>query len=156
MKKLIVALFFALAVVAVGPAYAADEFDRNPDRYHAQGINNDGNASFIDKSSIRHHQGDLTTYTGIMRLSNLSELFGKAKALTSATQVPLYVVSFITVDCVGARLKTGRIAIVGVDTADEKPIMKILWSDATSSSEWGIIPNGIEPIAKGLLCGPSF
>ena len=155
MKKLVAALFFALMLATIG-SVRADVFDDNPQRYHAQGANTDGNESFIDKTSIRHNSGNLTTYTGILRLSNRSSLFSKARGLVSDTQIPLYVLSVITVDCAGARLKTGKIAIVGVDTIDTDQTVKILWSDATMSTDWSVIPNGIEPKANALLCGPSF
>lgn len=155
MKKFIAVLFFAFMFVAVGSVYA-DVFDDNPQRYHAQGANTDGNESFIDKTSIRHNAGNMTTYTGILRLSNRSSLFSKARTLVSDTQIPIYVLSVITVDCDGARLKTGKIAIVGVDTTDDNQDVKILWSDATISTDWSVIPNGIESRAKALLCGPSF
>jgi len=153
MKRFFVIL--ALAVALVSPAYA-DVLDDNPQRYHAQGANTDGNESFIDKTSIRHNSGNLTTYTGILRLSNRSDLFSKARGLVTPSQIPIYVVSAITVDCVGARLKTGKIAIVGVDTTDNNQTVKVLWSDATMSTEWSVIPNGIESRANALLCGPSF
>ena len=155
MKKLIAALFFALMFVAVGSVYA-DVLDDNPQRYHAQGTNSDGNESFIAKTTIRHNDGNLTTYTGILRLSNRSDLFSKARTLVTSSQIPLYVLSVITVDCEGARLKTGKIAIVGVDTTDDEQTVKVLWADATMSTDWSVIPNGIESRAKALLCGPSF
>lgn len=156
MKKFIAALLFALMFVVVGSAYA-DIFDEDSARYYSQGTNSDGNSMFIDKNSIRHNDGNLTTYVGVMRLSNRSDLFNQARQLLRVTtQIPIYVVSHITVDCAGLRLKTGKIAILGVDTADEVENVKILWSTTSESTEWGNIPKGIEPRAKALLCGPSF
>lgn len=155
MKKLIIVLFFALMFMAVGSAYA-DILDDNPQRYHSQGTNDDGNSIFIDKSSIHHENGNITTYVNIMRLSNKSNLFNQAKELVKPVQIPQYIVSSITIDCADARIKMGRIAIIGVDTTDEVLNAKVLWSDASASTEWGAIPNGIEPRAKALLCSPSF
>lgn len=156
MKKLIAVLLFALMFLAVGSSYA-DVFDENTQRYHCLGTNDDGNTMFVDKNSIRHEQGNLTNYIGILRFSNHSNLFNKARDLVKPTEVPLYAVSQITLDCDGARVKTGKMAIAGVDRNDPNLKIKILWSlGADSSTEWSNIPNGIEPNAKALLCGPSF
>lgn len=153
MKRLILAL---LVLVFSACIANADVFDDNPGRYYAQGSNEDGNCGFIDKTSIRHEEGNLTKYIGIMRLSHTSNLFGKAKMLLTSVQVPQYVISYIALDCVGARLKIDKVVIVGVDTTDNPIEAKILWKDTTSGGEWGKIPNGIEPGAKALLCSPSF
>jgi hypothetical protein len=155
MKKLIAILFFALTVAIVSPV-AADVFDDNSERYYKQGTTDDGNVMFIDKNSIRHLALDFSVYVGILRLSKTSDLFSKAKAVIKPTEVPLYVVTSISVDCSKQAIKSKKIAILGLDITEKANTYKTLWIDEKVEVDWEIVPDGIEPVAKSLLCGPSF
>ena len=107
--------------------------------------------------AIHHNEGNITTYVGVLRLSNRSKLFKQARQLVTPSQIPIYVLSNIAIDCANSRIRTIKIVILGVDiSAAEKEGVKILWSDLSGDSGWSAIPNGIEPGAEALLCGPSF
>ena len=157
MRKGIVALLVVAMVGLTACIGNASPFGDNPDRYFKQPKVVDGNIFYIDRQSIRHHADNHTNYIGVVELNPSGELFKTSCTVIPSDKIPLFVVSFVTLDCANAKFKTSKMAILGVSRTDlDASNPGILWTMDSPADDWQVLPDGIEKGVKAVLCGPSF